>query len=343
VGSTAAQGLTWQNPEEDVKFRIEAAKKIAQVFKRGATSRDERREYRVLVALEALCYQEAASREEYTNGDSFEILLHRVASEKAKRRRESGNSKTGASFQEMLRFFLDEDNAAFGSTVGLTSKLAASGSRISSAPMAPTSSSSRQVAAAALTTFSRQQTVPRSPNLQNKAEESTSQQDGPPPPLLTFEESQVEDQQRLVRPLHKHSSKDDIPEDIGRGENNERSVEELKNGGRVATEDLVSPGEPMKPDEFRIFLQDYKGVQEEQIKIAGTNTELPSPVGERFPWALGRDVLLQARQLPQYSPRFAPDLQPGMFKPSNHHSAQGKRDHDDSPSSAGNAKRSKHN
>mmetsp|Transcript_10424 Transcript_10424/g.17051 ORF Transcript_10424/g.17051 Transcript_10424/m.17051 type:complete len:478 (-) Transcript_10424:704-2137(-) len=118
---------SWQNPAKDVEIRVEAAKRIATIFRQGSKNRDERREYRVLVALEHLCYRSAETKEEFTDPRAFEILLHRVASEKAKRRRESGNSKSGASFQEMLNFFLDVGSpqvaAAAAKATGLPASL----------------------------------------------------------------------------------------------------------------------------------------------------------------------------------------------------------------------------
>lgn len=81
--------MTWHDPENDQVIRKEASRRIAQIMTRGIgeKSRDQRREYRVLLALEKLCYENAKSKEEYTDPRSFKIVLHRMAAEKAKRRR----------------------------------------------------------------------------------------------------------------------------------------------------------------------------------------------------------------------------------------------------------------
>mmetsp|Transcript_15929 Transcript_15929/g.25992 ORF Transcript_15929/g.25992 Transcript_15929/m.25992 type:complete len:245 (+) Transcript_15929:383-1117(+) len=95
LGCGNPRRASWRNPAKDVNMRIEGAKRIGNIIKKGAANHDERREYRVLVALEQLCYNNADSREEYTDPRLFEILLHRVASEKAKRRRETPAKKAG--------------------------------------------------------------------------------------------------------------------------------------------------------------------------------------------------------------------------------------------------------
>lgn len=79
----------WQSPTQDINLRREASLRIAEIMNRGMgnKARDKRREYRVTLALEQLCYENAISKEEYTEPTKFKILLHRMAAEKAKRRR----------------------------------------------------------------------------------------------------------------------------------------------------------------------------------------------------------------------------------------------------------------
>uniref|UniRef100_A0A7S2RSE1 Uncharacterized protein n=1 Tax=Mucochytrium quahogii TaxID=96639 RepID=A0A7S2RSE1_9STRA len=79
----------WQDPTVDVEIRQEASMKIANIITKGLgrPPKDHRREYKVVLALERLCYEFAKTREEYTDPVQFKILLHRMAAEKAKRRR----------------------------------------------------------------------------------------------------------------------------------------------------------------------------------------------------------------------------------------------------------------
>jgi hypothetical protein len=79
----------WQNPKGDAAIRQEGSLRILNIMEKGVgeRARDKRREYRVMVALERLCYENAKSRDEYTDDSKFKVLLHRMAAEKAKRRR----------------------------------------------------------------------------------------------------------------------------------------------------------------------------------------------------------------------------------------------------------------
>jgi hypothetical protein len=79
----------WQNPKGDAAIRQEGSLRILHIMEKGVgeRARDKRREYRVMLALERLCYEHAKSRDEYTDESKFKVLLHRMAAEKAKRRR----------------------------------------------------------------------------------------------------------------------------------------------------------------------------------------------------------------------------------------------------------------
>ncbi len=86
--AAANKSNEWRQPSNDHEIRTMARRRLAGILRTGqGANRDESREQRVLQALENLCYKSAGSREEFTNSTSFEILLHRIASEKAKRRR----------------------------------------------------------------------------------------------------------------------------------------------------------------------------------------------------------------------------------------------------------------
>jgi len=87
--SLEREGSTWQQPQKDMDIRREAFIRILTIIERGIgqRSRDKRREHRVSLALETLCYEHARNREEFCDPALFKVLLHRMAAEKAKRRR----------------------------------------------------------------------------------------------------------------------------------------------------------------------------------------------------------------------------------------------------------------
>mmetsp|Transcript_21286 Transcript_21286/g.39607 ORF Transcript_21286/g.39607 Transcript_21286/m.39607 type:complete len:956 (+) Transcript_21286:148-3015(+) len=87
--SLEREGSAWQQPQKDMDIRREAFIRILTIIERGIgqRSRDKRREHRVSLALETLCYEHARNREEFCDPALFKVLLHRMAAEKAKRRR----------------------------------------------------------------------------------------------------------------------------------------------------------------------------------------------------------------------------------------------------------------